>query len=398
MGRKANQLNARRVATLTKPGRHADGGNLYLSVTGAGARSWVFMFRWHGKQRELGFGSARDVTLARARELATEARAKLAEGIAPASPRSSTAGSTFAECADRLIEAMKPGWRSTKHTAQWEATMRVHAAPLRRLPVNEITTEDVLSVLKPLWNDKHETASRLRSRIEQVLDAARAQGLRGGENPARWRGHLDQLLPRRQRLEQAHHAAMAYSDVPGFMGELREREGTAARALEFLILTAARRGEVLGARREEFDLEALTWTVPASRMKGGREHVVPLPPRAVEIVRGMPASELVFRGQKPGKPISPPSLELVLKRLRPAGATMHGFRSSFRDWAGDCTNHPRDVVEAALAHAIENKAEAAYRRSTAIEKRRKLMDAWAAYCDQPAAGAKVVSINSRNPL
>jgi len=258
------------------------------------------------------------------------------------------------------------------------------------MPVDKITTENVLSVLKPLWNAKHETATRLRGRIESVLDAAKAQGLRTGENPARWRGHLDQLLPGRQRVARKHHAAMPYSEVPGFMDELRERKGVAARALELLILTAARTGEVRFATWDELDLEAALWTVPAGRMKGGRKHVVPLSQRAVETVRMTlgkfstgAAGELVFPGQKPGQPLAKTALDKMLQRAGAANATVHGFRSSFRDWAGDCTHHPRDVVEAALAHAIENQTEAAYRCSTAIEKRRKLMEDWARYCAAP---------------
>ena len=240
MARKINRLNARAVATITKNGRHADGGGLYLSISSNGGRRWVFLFRWHGKPTEIGLGSARDITLARARELAAQARARLAEGISPKDARRPSGGSTFGECADRVIEAMRPSWRNSKHAAQWEMTLREYAAPLRRLPVDTITTEDVLSVLKPLWNEKPETASRLRSRIERVLDAAKAQGLRSGENPARWRGHLDHLLPKRQQLTRGHHAAMNYAEVPTFMGHLRARQATAALALEFTVLTAAR--------------------------------------------------------------------------------------------------------------------------------------------------------------
>ena len=225
MARKINRLNARAVATITKHGRHADGGGLYLSISPNGGRRWVFLYRWHGKPTEIGFGSARDVTLARARELAAQARAKLAEGINPKDARRPSEGATFGECADRVIEAMRPSWRNGKHAAQWEMTLRDYAAPLRRLPVDRITTDDVLSVLKPLWNDKPETASRLRGRIERVLDAAKAQGLRSGENPARWRGHLDQLLPKRQRLTRGHHAAMSYADVPAFMSDLQNAAG-----------------------------------------------------------------------------------------------------------------------------------------------------------------------------
>ena len=248
MARKINRLNARAVATITKHRRHADGGGLYLSISPNGGRRWVFLYRWHVKPTEIGFGSARDVTLARARELAGQARAKLAAGINPKDARRTPEGATFGECANRLIEAMRPSWRNAKHAAQWEMTLRDYAAPLRRLPVDKIVTDEVLSVLKPLWNDKPETGSRLRGRIERVLDAAKAQGLRSGENPARWRGHLDQLLPKRQLLTRGHHAAMNYAELPAFMTNLQARQATAALVLEFAILTAARSGEVLGAR------------------------------------------------------------------------------------------------------------------------------------------------------
>jgi integrase len=393
MARQINRLNARAVATISKFGRHADGGGLYLSISPNGGRRWVFLFRWHGKPTEVGFGSARDVTLARARELAGEARAKLAEGINPKDARKAQEGATFGECADRLIEAMKPSWRNSKHAAQWEMTLRDYAAPLRRLPVDKIGTDDVLSVLKPLWNDKSETAARLRGRIERVLDAAKAQGLRGGENPALWRGHLDQLLPKRQRLARGHHAAMNYENVPAFMVDLQARQATAALALEFAILTAARSGEVLGARWDELDLDRAVWTLPATRMKAGREHRVPLSKRALQIVKTMAddqSGDFVFPGSKPGKSLSVMALEMVLRRMKIEGATVHGFRSSFRDWAAECTPFTNEVCEAALAHVIENKAEAAYRRGDLFEKRRKLMDAWAASCATPNAG-KVVA-------
>ena len=295
MARKINRLNARAAATITKHGRHADGGGLYLSISPNGGRRWVFLYRWHGKPTEIGLGSARDVTLARARELAAQARARLAESINPKDVRRPLGGSTFGECADRLIEAMRPSWRNSKHAAQWEMTLRSYAGPLRRLPVDTITTEDVLSVLKPLWIEKPETASRLRGRIERVLDAAKAQGLRTGENPARWRGHLDQLLPKRQRLTRGHHAAMNYAEVPTFMGDLRARQATAALALEFTVLTAARSGEVLRARWEEFDLDRAVWTIPANRMKAGREHRVPLSKRALKIVQAASCAAQIRR-------------------------------------------------------------------------------------------------------
>jgi integrase len=392
MARRINRLNARTVVTITKHGRHADGGGLYLSISSNGGRRWVFLYRWHGKLTEIGFGSARDVPLARARELARQARSMLAEKINPKGARKPTDSATFGECADRLIGAMRPSWRNSKHAAQWEMTLQVYAAPIRRLPVDQVTTDDVLSVLNRLWNDKPETASRLRGRIERVLDAAKAQGLRSGENPARWRGHLDQLLPKRQRLTRGHHAAMPYANVPAFIKDLLSRQGAATRALEFTILTAARSGEVLGARWSEFDLDRATWTVPGDRMKAGREHRVPLSRRVLKIVRMMQetrSGQFVFPGEKVGRPLSVMALEMVLRRMKIKNATVHGFRSSFRDWAAECTNFPNEVCEAALAHVIENKSEAAYRRGDLFEKRRKLMDAWALFCAFPTEG-KVV--------
>jgi integrase len=393
MARKINRLNARAVQTIIACGRHADGGGLYLSISPNGGRRWVFLYRWHGKPTEIGFGSARDVSLARARELAGHARAKLAEGSNPKEARRSSEGASFGECADQLIASMRPSWRNDKHAAQWEMTLRDYAAALRRLPVDKVATDDVLAVLKPLWHYKPETASRLRGRIERVLDAAKAQGLRSGENPARWRGHLDHLLPKRQKLTRGHHAAMSYTDLPAFMEDLQAREGTAARALEFAILTAGRSGEVLGARWEELDLDRELWAVPARRMKAGREHRVPLSQRALNIMKAMHEirnGDFVFEGQKPGRPLSVTALKMVLRRMKIDNVTVHGFRSAFRDWAAECTNFPNEVCEAALAHVIENKAEAAYRRGDLFEKRRKLMDAWSAYCTTPKA-SKVVA-------
>jgi integrase len=330
--------------------------------------------------------------------VASQGRAKLAEGINPKDARRPSEGATFGECADRVIEAMRPSWRNGKHAAQWEMTLRDYAAPLRRVLVHKITTEDVLSVLKPLWNEKPETASRLRGRIERVLDAAKAQGLRIGENPARWRGHLDQLLPKRKRLTRGHHAAMSYAKIPAFMDNLRARQATAAQALEFAVLTAARSGEVLGAQWNELDLDRATWTVPATRMKGGREHRVPLAPCVLKIAKAMHKArngDFMFPGQRPGKPLSVMALEMVLRRMKIEGVTVHGFRSAFRDWAAECTNFSNEVCEAALAHVIENKAEAAYRRGDLFEKRRKLMGAWANYCGKPQSSGKVVPIAGR---
>ncbi len=399
-----NRLNARQVATIAKPGRHADGGGLYLVVDASGARRWLFLFRWkgdpsqpgRGKLRELGLGSARDVSLASAREAATNARELVRAGVDPiAAKRRSPAPAlapTFGEIAEAHIAAMAPAWRNSKHVDQWRMTLSVergddgaylasgYCATLRDKAVSDVTTEDVLAVLAPIWAEKNETASRVRGRIEAVLDAAKAKGLRTGENPARWKGHLALTLPKRQKLQRGHHAALPYADLPAFLKRLRLVRGMSAFALEFAILTAARSGEVRSARWSEIDLARAVWTVPAERMKAGREHRVPLSPRAVEIlgllnqIKQEPDA-LVFPGQKRGAPLSDMSLTALLRRLE-VNATAHGFRSSFRDWAGDHTTFPREVAEAALAHAVGDATEAAYRRSDALEKRRALMLAW----------------------
>jgi integrase len=302
---------------------------------------------------------------------------------------------------------MESGWRNKKHKAQWRMTLLGkgpdgaeaefdYCKSLRPMAADAVTTHDVLEVLKPIWNEKPETASRVRGRIERVLDAAKAQGLRSGENPARWRGHLDQLLPKRQRLTRGHHAAMAHADVPAFMNDVRAREAVAARALEFAILTAARSGEVLGARWEEIDLDRGVWTVPPQRMKAGREHRVPLSRRALEILRAMrevQCGEHVFPGQSATKSLSSMSLEMVLRRMKIEDATPHGFRSSFMDWAHENTAFAKVVIDMALAHAVGDKVEAAYRRGDLFEKRRKLMEAWASFCSTPKS-SKVVQFRA----
>jgi integrase len=284
--------------------------------------------------------------------------------------------------ADEVVAALSPGFRNQKHCAQWTSTLATYAAPLRTMPVDTVSTDDVLSVLKPIWTVKPETASRVRGRIEKVLDAAKAKGFRAGENPARWRGHLDHLLPRPSKLTRGHHAAMPYEEVPAFIASLRERDALAAVALELCILTAARSGELLGMRWDEIDLQNALWSLPAGRMKAGRPHRVPLSTPAVAILRtleGSKRTEFVFADHAPGKPLSNKAMDMVLRRMG-VDVTVHGFRSSFRDWAGNETPSPREVVETALAHVIGDKAEQAYRRSDALEKRRKLMEAWAAYC------------------
>jgi integrase len=396
MARQVSKLSARTVATLTKPGRHSDGGGLYLVIERSGSKRWAFLFRQNGRLREMGLGGTSSISLAKARELAADCRQTVTLGDDPIAIRKRAAGAipTFGEFADKFIADKEHGWRNAKHRAQWRMTLETYAAALRRLQIDAIATEDVLKILRPLWSAKPETAARLRGRIEQVLDAARAAGHRNGENPARWRGHLDKLLPKRAKLTRGHHAALPYAEIPTFVARLREQSGAAAVALEFTILTAARSGEALGARWPEIDLAEKLWTVPAARMKGSREHRVPLSDRARAVLakaRKLQTDDYVFPGRKRGRPLSGMSMEMLLRRMKVESATVHGFRSSFRDWTGDNTSFPREVAEAALAHAIGDETEAAYRRSDALAKRRKLMDAWAAYCE-PKAASNVVGL------
>jgi integrase len=368
----AAELTARKVETA-KPGKYSDGGNLYLIVSPSGSRKWVLRFTWRGRAKEMGLGSASSVPLADARERAASARRKIAQGLNPIEERKRDNGiPTFGEMADVVRETLSAGFRNEKHKAQWKTTLETYAAPLREKPVDTITTDDVLTVLKPIWTMKAETASRLRGRIEKVLDAAKAKGFREGENPARWRGHLDHLLPRRPKLTRGHHAAMPYEEVAPFVARLREGGSSAAQALELCILTAARSGEILGMRWDEVDLEKKLWSLPPNRMKAGREHRVPLSAPAVSILRALhkvKSGEFVFPGQVRGKPLSNMAMEMVLRRMKLDHVTVHGFRSSFRDWAGNMTSFPREVTETALAHVIGDKAEQAYRRGDALEKK-----------------------------
>ena len=399
MARAIHKLTARAAETLAKPGRHSDGGGLYLSISGEGRRRWVFLYTWRGKQREAGLGAAGKggVSLKAAREKAAEGRALVKAGVDPiaewnkANPEEVR---SFGKAADDYLAVHQGGFRNEKHKAQWAMTLTRYCEPIRGMPVDAVDTEAVLSVLKPLWTRAPETASRLRGRIEAVLDAAKARGFieRNEANPARWRGHLDKLLPKRAKLTRGHHAAMPYAGVPAFIAELRQRPATAARALEFCILTATRSGEALAARWDEMDFEGKVWTVPAERTKAGREHRIPLSERAVDILREMEAEragEFVFPGQRPGRPLSGMAFEMLLRRIN-SPYTAHGFRSSFRDWAGNETLFTRELAEHALAHVIGDKAEQAYRRSDALARRRELMDAWAKH-SEGAAGENVVA-------
>jgi integrase len=384
---------------IKRPCTLNDGGGLYFVSRPPNGASWMFRFSRHGKDRWMGIGQYPTVTLGDARARATDARRLLIDNVDPIENRRQQRAQTklqlvrqmtFAQCAALYITSHKTAWRNSKHSAQWDATLKTYAHPLiGSLPVAAIDTSLVMKVLQPIWNAKPETASRLRGRIEAILNWATVSEFRTGLNPARWRGHLDNLLPARStRVE--HHAALPYADIPAFMVKLRQQEGMAARALEFLILTAARTGEVIGARWPEINLREKLWTIPAERMKAGKEHRVPLSPRAVEILEAVrpgpsEADGYVFPGNKAKKPLSNMALSMLLRRMDRIDMTAHGMRSSFRDWCAERTNFPSEVAEMALAHAVGSKVEAAYRRGDLYGKRQQLMDHWAAFCASPAS-------------
>jgi integrase len=384
----------------SKPGLYADGGGLWLQVTLAKDgksrnRSWLFRYTTAGRTRYMGLGSLNTISLAEARERARKNRQLRLDGLDPIEQRNAERAAqaaanaksiTFEECAGAYIAAHRASWRSEKHAQQWPQSLRKHIYPtLGRLVVSTIDTPLVLKALKPVWEKAQESASRLRGRIEAILDWATVSGLRSGDNPARWSGHLEHLLAAPGKRRVQHLAAMSWQQVPAFMAKLRATDTVPARALEFAILCASRRGEVLGLTWSEVDLAQALWTVPGSRMKAGKEHRVPLSTRALEILREKPT-----RGEH-AFPIGNAAFAGTLKRLGYRNVTPHGFRSSFRDWAGESTAFPNDVVEAALAHAVGSKVERAYRRGDAFEKRRKLMEAWARFCSKPA-GATVTPL------
>lgn len=413
-----NRLNALTVSKLAKPGRYADGGGLYLRVaefkTKAGSatsKNWVFRFARDGRERFMGLGSVNTLTLAEARQRARQCRQMMLDGDDPIEARKrrrlaarldAAKSVTFREAAEAFMRTHLKALRSEVHRQQWRTTLETYAYPvLGDLAVSAIDTNLVEKTLLPIWETIPDTAARLRGRIERVLDAAAARGQRSADNPARWSGHLDKLLPTRKRKAERvrHHPAMSYTDVPAFMGELRGHGEISYRALEFLILTAARTNETIGARWSEIDLAAKLWTVPGERMKSGRPHIVPLSDRVCQILGNLPrvagAEDYVFPGAREGAPLSNMAMLQLLRGLRP-GLTVHGFRSSFRDWCGDRTNFPRDVIEAALAHVVVDETEAAYRRSTAVEKRRRLMAEWSRFCERPPAeGRKVVPLKGQ---
>lgn len=401
MARTIGRLTALKVEKAKEPGMYCDGAGLYLRVTPEGARNWVLRYVLDRKPHWMGLGPASLYGLAEARAKALDARRKRHEGIDPIEARraerarqrlDAAKAVTFGEVAALYIAAHRAGWRNEKHASQWEATLKTHAAPITSLPVQAVDTALVIKVLEPLWTTRPETASRLRGRIESVLDFAKVREFRDGENPARWRGHLAKLLPSRSKVRAVkHHAALPFAELPGFLVALRAQEGIAAHALEFAILTASRTGEIIGARWDEVDLLDKIWTVPAARMKAHREHRVPLSARALAILTEMQAvrhddhdDAFVFPGGKAGKPLSNMAFLMLLRRMGRGELTALGFRATFKTWSSERTSFQNEIVEASLAHAIGGKVEQAYMRGDLFEKRRRLMQQWATFCITPS--------------
>jgi integrase len=422
MARTANRLTALKVDKLKGPGMYADGGGLYLRVTPEGTKNWVYRFMLNGRPRWMGLGPLALYGLQEARGKALNARRLRHEGVDPIDTRraarlrerlEAAKAMTFKQCAEAYVASHRAGWRNAKHAAQWDTTLGTYTEPIiGALPVQAIDTALVMKVLEQevggapgqakgsLWTARPETASRLRGRIEVILDWAKVRGYRDGENPARWRGHLDKLLPPRSKVHKVeHHAALPYAELSGFIRDLRAQEGVAARALEFAILTAARTGETIGATWDEINWKEKVWAVPAGRMKAGKEHRVPLCTRALAILAELkPTTEaagdrkqFLFEGGKSGEPISTMAMDRLLRRMN-RDITVHGFRSTFRDWAAERMNFPREVVEKALAHTVGSKVEAAYRRGDLFEKRRRLMEAWGRFCF--ASSAEVIPLHA----
>lgn len=421
------KLNALGAAREKQPGLYSDGGGLYLRVGKAGAKSWVFRFwvperdpkngelvrdpttnKSKGRGREMGLGAFATVSLQGARERALECRKLREKDIDPIAAREAAKREAaieqakslkFKDAAMAYIAANRVAWKNDKHAAQWPATLKNYAYPvIGDLPVQLIDTTLVMKVLEPIWSVKPETANRLRGRIETVLDWATARGYRRSENPARWRGHLDMLLPARSKVRKIqHHSALPYPELPAFLVKLREQDGVAARALEFTILTAARTSETISAKQSEVDKKNKSWIVPAERMKAGKEHRVPLSDRALEILQSIGVgiddkAGFVFPGRTSGEPLSNMAMLKLLRRMGRGDLTVHGFRSTFRDWAAERTSFANEVIEMALAHAIDDKTEAAYRRGDLIDKRRQLMERWSDYCLESTAANKVIQL------
>jgi integrase len=413
MARKIERLSPSGVEKETKPGMYADGAGLYLLVGPTGAKSWIYRFMLNGKAREMGLGPFHTIGLADARKRALDARRQRLDGTDPLQARKDKKAAakleqakaiTFKACAEQYIKAHRAGWRNDKHAAQWGSTLTAYAYPtIGALPVAGVDTGLVTKILTPIWATKSETATRVRGRIESILDYATTHGWRTGENPARWKGHLDNVLPKRSSVRKVeHHAALPWGEIEAFLVALREEEGVSARALEFAILTAARTGELIGARWSEVDLQAKVWTVPPERMKAKREHRVPLSAAALAVLdkatekrADKEADGFLFPGGKVGAGLSNMALLALLRRMKRDDLTAHGFRSTFRDWAAE-TGQPDDIAEAALAHVVGDKTVVAYQRGDLLERRRKLMDAWAAFCSRvaPATGGNVVTLRA----
>jgi integrase len=400
MAQVIDKLTAMKADKLKEPGLYLDGGGLYLQVSGNGKdrinKSWLFRFKFKGRQRDMGLGSFQLIGLADAREKAKDCRRQLLEGIDPLEARNAARveqkleeakAVPFEDCGEKYIAAHKAGWKNQKHAEQWTNTLKTYVYPLiGALPVQKVETAQVMDVLEPIWTTKNETAVRIRGRIEMILGWAKVRGYRQGDNPARWKDHLDKLLPKPSKVrKKKHHPALPYDEVETFMAKLRRQDGMAARALEFTILTAARTTETLESEWNEIEEKDVAWMVPEGRMKGERAHRVPLSDPAWSVIKKQKAERkngatLIFPGGKKGERLSENAMLAVLDRMGYGHVTVHGFRSTFRDWAGDCTNHAEEVAELALAHANDDETEAAYRRSDAFKKRRMLMNDWAAFC------------------
>lgn len=404
----ANRLTAIGVEKLKKPGCYCDGANLWLQITKTGVKSWLYRYMVAGVAKNMGFGPVRDTTLEEAREMAREARKLLREGIDPCKAKrerkaeqrlEDAKAMTFDQCATAYIKSHRGSWKNPKHAQQWENTLATYASPVfGSLPVAEVDTGLIVKCLSPIWSSKQETASRLRGRIESILGWAKTSGYRTGDNPAAWKGHLENLLATySKRSRTAHHAALPYADIAEFMVQLRQQEGMGARALEFAILTAARSNEVRGATWSEIDLQNKVWIIPGSRMKAGKEHRVPLSDAAVDLLGKLPHfedCEIVFPSPRL-KHFSDAVFSALLERMGRKDITGHGFRSTFRDWSGETTSFPREVIEHALAHQLKDRAEAAYQRGDLLVKRRLLMDSWATYCNTKPGKATVTPINAK---
>jgi integrase len=407
MPRSINRLSSRKMSALIKRGLHTDGGGLYLQVSRYNTKAWIFRFKQNKKSRQMGLGPIHTVSLAMAREKAGECRNLLRDGIDPIEQRRAVKAAkgletakmmTFKECANTYISAHSAAWKNIKHINQWTNTLKTYVNPVfGHLDVSAVDTGLVMQVLEPIWTTKTETAGRLRGRIESILDWATVRKFRDGENPARWKGHLDNLLPKLSKVRKVkHHAALPYDELGNFMVGLRKQKGISASGLEFLILTGCRTSEGIGAAWTEIDFDKAVWTIPSERMKSGKEHRVPLSAAAVKVLKGMKdirLSDYVFPGSKKNMPLSNMAFLQLLKRMKRSDLTVHGFRSTFRDWAAERTNYSREVAEMALAHAVGDKVEAAYRRGDLFEKRKGIMKDWASFCAVPSnTGDNVVDL------